>query len=103
VPKALATDAQALQLKMDGASQTFGIQAQDNIWVISCTYQQSAHNFVLQIPAEIVFSPEETPWLMIVIAIAVIVAVIAILIVVRRKRRTAATVAEILKDERPVF
>ncbi len=103
VPKALAADAQALQLKMDGAAQTFGIQSQDNIWVISCTYQQSAHNFVLQIPAEVVFSAEETPWLMIALAVVVVVVIIAILMVVRRKRRTAATVAEILKDKRPTF
>jgi hypothetical protein len=103
VPKALAANAQSLQLKMDGAAQTFGIQSQDDVWVLSCIYQQSAHNFVVQIPAEIMFSPVETPWLMIAIALAVIVAVIAILIVIRRKKRTAATVAEILKDKRPVF
>lgn len=103
VPKALAADAQALQLKMDGASQTFGIQSQDGVWVISCTYSQSSHDFVVQIPAEVMFSPVETPWLMIAIAAVVAVVVIAVLMVLRRRRRTAATVAAILKDKRPTF
>lgn len=103
VPKTLAADAQALQLKMDGAIQTFNSEPQGDIWIISTTYSQSAHNFVVQIPAEVVFSPVETPWLTVAIALIVIVAIIAVLIVVRRRRRTAATVAEILKDKRPVF
>jgi cytochrome bd-type quinol oxidase subunit 2 len=88
---------------MDGASQTFGIQSQDDVWVISCTYSQSSHDFVVQIPAEVMFSPVETPWLMIAIAVVVVVVVIAVLMVVRRRRRTAATVAAILKDKRPTF
>jgi hypothetical protein len=103
VPKALAADAQALQVKKDGAAQTFGIQSQDDVWVISCTYTQSTHNFVVQLPAEVMFSPVETPWLMIALAVAVVVVIIAVLLVIRRRRRTAATVAEILKDKRPVF
>lgn len=103
VPKTLAADAQALQLKMDGATRTFSSEAQSDVWVISCTYGQSNHDFVVQIPAEVVFSPVETPWVMVAIAIAIVIAVIAVLLVVRRRRRTAATVAEILKDKRPVF
>jgi hypothetical protein len=103
VPKTLAADAQALQLKIDGTTQTFSSQSQNDVWVISCTYTQSTHNFVVQLPAEVMFSPIETPWVMIAIAVVVVIAVIAVLIVVRRRRRTAATVAEILKDKRPVF
>jgi hypothetical protein len=103
VPKTLAADAQALQLKIDDATKTFSSEAQGDVWVISCTYTQSTHNVVVQIPAEVIFSPVETPWLMIALAVAVIVIIIAVLMVVRRKRRTAATVAEILKDKRPVF
>ena len=102
IPKALVDDIQTLQVSKDGQPIAFGIESQDDVWVISCVYTQSEHAFMVQIPFMQMLSPTTYPWVAIVIVIAALIAVVAILVVVRRRRKTAATVAAILKQNRPL-
>jgi hypothetical protein len=97
VPKAQANDAQALKVNMDGNPVGFGSQSKDDVWILSCSYSQSEHAFMVQIPSVQILSSAETPWIAIIIVIAVLVAVLFVAFTIRRRRRTAATVAAILK------
>ena len=103
IPKTLASDYQALEVKLDGEKLAFGSQSSDDVWVISCVYTQSEHAFTVQIPFAEILSPTQTPWLTILAIIILIVVVVAVVVVVRRRRRTAATVAAILKEKRSTY
>lgn len=103
IPKALASDADTLEVRIDGTSIPLTSESKDDVWLIYCEYAQSEHAFTIQIPFSHVLSPAMTPWLPIAIVIVLLVAIVAILMVIKRKRRTAATVESILKQDRPVF
>jgi hypothetical protein len=77
-------------------------QAKQGVWIISCMYSQSQHAFTIQIPFMQTLSPAKKPWIAIIVAIAVLVALAGIGVVIRRRRRTAAIVAAILKQNRPI-
>jgi hypothetical protein len=102
IPKTLLSDAQTLEVTMDGKPIAFTSKSQDDVWVISCVYTQSEHAFTMQIPLMQTLSPATTPWIAIIIVIAVLIALATIAVVIRRRRRTAATVAAILKQNRPL-
>jgi hypothetical protein len=104
VPKTLASDSHVLKLSIDGSSTAFTSENQDDVWVISCFYSQSAHTFTLEIPSVVVVSAESLPWSTILLVLAiVVVVVVAVTVVIRRRRRTAATVASILSQDRPSY
>jgi hypothetical protein len=100
--KTLVSDIQTVKLNIDGHPVMFTSESQDDVWVVSCAYSQSEHAFTVQIPFAQVLNPATTPWIAIVIAIAVLIAVVALGVTIRRRRRTAATVAAILKENRPI-
>ncbi|MCW3999084.1 MAG: hypothetical protein NWE93_02460 [Candidatus Bathyarchaeota archaeon] len=102
IPKTLLSDVETLEVNIDGKTIEFTSVSQDETWVISCLYSQSAHTFTMQIPFKQVLSANETPWIAIVLIIILVLIALAALVVVRRRRRTAATVAAILKENRPV-
>ncbi|MCW3995043.1 MAG: hypothetical protein NWE98_02695 [Candidatus Bathyarchaeota archaeon] len=58
---------------------------------------------MVQIPFMQVFTPAATSWIAIVIVVAILIALLAVGVVIRCKRRTAATVASILKQNPPVY
>ena len=102
IPKTLVSDSQTLEVTVDGKSVAFTSESHDDVWVISCTYSQSEHTFMIQIPSMPVVSPAATPWITVVAVIVVLVVLVGLVVVIRRRRRTAATVAAILKQNRPM-
>jgi hypothetical protein len=102
IPKALVSDSQTLAVTVDGKAVAFTSESHDDVWVISCTFSQSEHVFIMQIPSLPVVSPATTPWITVVAVIVVLIVLVGLAVVIRRRRRTAATVAAILKQNRPV-
>jgi hypothetical protein len=104
IPKTLVSDTHVLQFKVDGASTAFTTENQEDVWVISCVYSQSAHAFTLEIPSVVGVSPETVPWTTILLVLVIVAIIVgAVVVVIRRRRRTAATVASILKEKRPSY
>jgi hypothetical protein len=104
IPKTLVSDLQTLRLNIDGKPVGFTSESQDDVWILSCVYSQSEHVFTVQLPNMEILGPQKTPWIPIAtIAIAVLIAAIALTVAIRRRRRTAATVASILKEKRPAY
>jgi hypothetical protein len=101
IPKTLVSDAQTIKLNIDGQPVTFTSESHNDVWVMSCVYTQSQHAFTLQIPFPQILNEATTPWIAIIVVIAVLIALAAIGVTIRRRRRTAATVAAILKQNRP--
>jgi hypothetical protein len=102
IPKTLVSDIQTLGVNIDGKSTAFGVESQDDVWVISCLYTQSQQAFTLQIPFKQMLNPATTPWITIIVVIAILIALVATAVVIRRRRKTAATVAALLKQNRPL-
>lgn len=103
IPKTLLSDAQTLQVTLDGTAVSFTSESKGDVWVISCVYTKGQHVFNVQIPFMQILSQPATPWVAIVIIIAVLIALIAVTVVIRRRRKTAKLVASILSQNRPTY
>jgi hypothetical protein len=105
IPQALISDVTQMQVSIDGHPVEFNSESQEDIWVISCLYSQSAHAVTVQIPSTVMPTLDSTPWTIIyaLVGIVALIVVVALALVVRRRRKTAATVAAILKEKRPMY
>jgi hypothetical protein len=103
IPKNLVSAIQTLQVNLDGKPIAFGSESQDDVWVISCIYEQSEHTFTIQLPFMEALTSEEMPWnvIIIIVVVASLIVTIGVANIVRRKRRTAAIVESILKQNNP--
>ena len=102
IPKNLVSDIQTIQVNLDGKPIAFGSQSKDAVWVISCVYEQSEHTFTIQLPFTESLTSEELPWniIIIIVVITFLIFTIGVANIVRRKRRTAAIVESILKQNK---
>ncbi len=105
IPKSQLGDTHVLQIKIDGQPLQFTTESQEETWVVACMFLDGEHSLTVQIPEVDTIMSENTPWTPIIAVAAVIalIAVVAVVLAVRRRRRIAATVAAILKENRPSY